>query len=191
MITPWAGRYAGEEELVPGVGEPRQAPVDAVGVGGGVGLLLRRQQLPLSERVHRRVRVLPELRHRRDPDERHRQPHRPDHALLLREQPPVRADRQPPRRVRHRHRLHRALDPVRVAPVLTPVAITRVIGENPRRGTAADLPHVVGGRAHEEHHRLLGIHVPAHPLRPRPQHSPVGYGPIDLAVLRSSPVATE
>ncbi|RWW66327.1 hypothetical protein BHE74_00026304 [Ensete ventricosum] len=132
----WLIRYRGKwrHPLTCGVGKAGETPVDAVGVVGGVGLLLRGQQLPLPERVHRRVRVLPELRHRRDTHERHRQPHRPDDPLLLREQPPVRADRHPPRRVRHWHRLHRALDPVRVAPVLTPVAITRVTGEKPGGG---------------------------------------------------------
>jgi hypothetical protein len=45
----------GVDEVVPCVGE---APVDAVGVVVGVGLLLRREQLPLAERVHGRVGVL-------------------------------------------------------------------------------------------------------------------------------------
>ena len=45
------GHDAGVEELVPGVGQARQAPVDAVGVRLGVRLLLRREQLPLPERV--------------------------------------------------------------------------------------------------------------------------------------------
>ena len=48
----------GEEELIPSVLKPRQAPVDAVGIAHRIGQLLRRQWLPLLL-VDRRVGVLP------------------------------------------------------------------------------------------------------------------------------------
>ena len=83
------------EEVVPGVGEAREAPVDAVGVGLGVGLLLRGEQLPLPQRVHRGVRVLADLRQRSYVDEVHRYLlHRPCHALSSREEIPIRAHLQ-------------------------------------------------------------------------------------------------
>nr|CAB3501135.1 unnamed protein product [Digitaria exilis] len=66
---PGAGGDARVEELVPCVGQAREAPVDAVGVGLWVGLLLRGEELPLPERVHGGVRVLAELRERGDVDE--------------------------------------------------------------------------------------------------------------------------
>ncbi|BAT03358.1 Os07g0693500 [Oryza sativa Japonica Group] len=91
------GDDVGVEEVVPGVGEAREAPVDAVGVGARVGLLLRGQQLALPQRVHRRVRVLAKLRQRRDVHESHAHPpHRPQHTARHPVQPPVRPDVQPP-----------------------------------------------------------------------------------------------
>lgn len=95
--------------------------MDAVGVRLGVGLLLGGEQLPLPERVHRRVRILAELRQRRDVDEVHRHPaERLEHLLRPGVQPPVRAHVQRRRPVRDRQRLHRALDPSVVSPRLRP-----------------------------------------------------------------------
>lgn len=120
-----AGDDAGVEELVPRVGQARQAPVDAVGVRLGVGLLLRREQLPLPERVHRRVRVLAELRQRRDVHEVHRHaPERLEHVLGARVEAPVRAHVQRRAPVGDRQRLHCALDAALVAPCLRPVLLT-------------------------------------------------------------------
>jgi len=118
---PWAGRDAGVEELVPGVGQAREAPVDAVGVRLGVRLLLRGEQLPLPERVHRGVRVLAQLRQRGDVDEVDGDAaQRREHLPRTRVEAPVRAHVQRRAAVRDRQRLHRALDPALVAPRLRP-----------------------------------------------------------------------
>lgn len=49
-------------ELVPRVGQAGQTPVDTIGVGGGVGLLLGGQHLPLPDCVDGGVGVFPVLR---------------------------------------------------------------------------------------------------------------------------------
>jgi hypothetical protein len=92
--------------------------VDAVGVLLGVGLLLRREQLPLPERVHRRVRVLAQLRQGGDVNEvdGHAVEVARQHTLRSAVQPPIRPDVQRRRTVQDRLRLHRALDPARVTP---------------------------------------------------------------------------
>ncbi|GJN08180.1 hypothetical protein PR202_ga26073 [Eleusine coracana subsp. coracana] len=118
---PRAGCDARVEELVPRVGQAGQAPVDAVGVGLGVGLLLGREQLPLAERVHGGVRVLAQLRQRGDVDEVDGHPaHRREHLLRAGVEAPVRAHVQRRAAVRDRQRLHRALDAALVAPRLRP-----------------------------------------------------------------------
>lgn len=40
------------DKLVPGVGQAGQTPVDAIGVGGGIGLLLGGQHLALTDGVN-------------------------------------------------------------------------------------------------------------------------------------------
>jgi hypothetical protein len=67
----------GVEELVPGVREPGEAPVAAVHGAAGVGALRRREVAA----VHRRVRVLPHRRQRRDVEEPDGAPHAPQHGL--------------------------------------------------------------------------------------------------------------
>jgi hypothetical protein len=125
---PRAGRDARVDELVPGVGQAGQAPVDAVGVGLGVGLLLGREQLALAERVHRGVRVLAQLRQRGDVDEVDGDAaQRREHLLRAGVEAPVRAHVQRRAAVRDRQRLHRALDAARVAPGLRPARYIRFI----------------------------------------------------------------
>ena len=69
--------------------------MDAIRKLPRVRLLLRRQQLPLPQRVHRGVRVLADLRHRSYVDEVHRYLlHRPRQALSSREEIPIRAHLQ-------------------------------------------------------------------------------------------------
>ena len=108
----------GVDEVVPGVGEAREAPVDAVGVGLGVRLLLRGEQLPLAQRVHGGVGVLAQLGEAGDVHEVHghavevARQHPARHAV----QPPVRADVEGRRPVHDRLRLHGALDAAVVAP---------------------------------------------------------------------------
>lgn len=104
------GDDAGVEEVVPGVWQSGEAPVDAVGVCPGVGLLLPCQELPLPQRVDGGVRVLAELGQRRDVHQVHGDAaHGSQHALRHPVQPPVRADVHPSP-VHDRLRLHRALD---------------------------------------------------------------------------------
>ena len=67
----------GVEELVPGVREAGEAPVAAVHGAPGVGALRRREVAA----VHRRVRVLPQRRQRRDVEETDGAPHAPQHGL--------------------------------------------------------------------------------------------------------------
>jgi hypothetical protein len=132
VVGPWAGCDAGVEELVPGVGQAREAPVDAVGVGLGVGLLLRGEQLPLAQRVHRGVRVLAQLRQRGDVDEVDGHPaQRGQHLPRPRVEAPVRAHVQRRAAVaRDRQRLHGALDPALVAPSLRPAQCTMLLNTN-------------------------------------------------------------
>ena len=56
-------------ELVPGVGQARQAPMDTIGVGGGVGLLVGGQHFALPYGVDGGVGVLPVLGEGGDVDE--------------------------------------------------------------------------------------------------------------------------
>uniref|UniRef100_A0A804PZP8 Uncharacterized protein n=1 Tax=Zea mays TaxID=4577 RepID=A0A804PZP8_MAIZE len=82
-------------KLVPRVRHTGEAPVDAVRELPRVRLLLRRQELPLPQRVHGGVRVLADLRQRSYVDEVHGYLlHRPRHALGGREEVPVRAHLQ-------------------------------------------------------------------------------------------------
>jgi len=131
------------EEVVPGVREAWEAPVDAVGVGLGVGLLLRGEQLPLPQRVHGGVRVLAQLRQARDVHELHRhaaevaRQHPERHAV----QPPVRPDVQPSRPVvADRLRLHSTLDPAVVAPRPRPAMQCNAISCNLQQSASHSLP---------------------------------------------------
>jgi hypothetical protein len=140
------------EEVVPGVGESREAPVDAVGVGLGVGLLLRCEQLPLPQRVHGGVRVLAQLRQPRDVDEVHRhaaevaRQHPARHAV----QAPIRADVQSPRPVvADGLRLHGALD----AAVVTPRPRPAIQNSKPDAGEQTSSQHTrkgLGGEKNKE-----------------------------------------
>lgn len=56
-------------ELVPGVGQAGQTPVDAIGVGSGVGLLVGGQHFALADGVDGGVGVLPVLGEGGDVDE--------------------------------------------------------------------------------------------------------------------------
>ena len=55
------GHDLGVEQAVPDVGHAGEAPVDAVGVGARVGLLLRREDRALPDGVHGGVPVLAPL----------------------------------------------------------------------------------------------------------------------------------
>lgn len=107
------------EYLVPGIGQARQAPVDAIRVMQWIRLLLFGQELTARLGVYRRVRVDPVLRQLSDVEERDRDLHLRDHArdhvhhALIRAAPPVFLPH-------HRLRLVEALDPVLIAPVLAP-----------------------------------------------------------------------
>lgn len=94
--------------------------MDAVRVLERIGLLLRAEDLALSNGVERRVGVLSVLRQRRDVYEVHRHSHRLRHAQRGREESPVGARIHRGRRPHDRGGLHRTLDPVRVVPVRAP-----------------------------------------------------------------------
>jgi hypothetical protein len=119
------GQYPGVEHEVPDVGHAGQAPVDAVGVGGRVGLLLGAQHLPLADGVHGGVAVLAPLRHGGDVEEGDGHPRRrpapAGHVPRLVEHVPVHAQPQRAVPVQQRHRLLGAPDPVWVAPHLRAV----------------------------------------------------------------------
>lgn len=57
MSSSRSGDDTSIEELVPYVGQSWEAPVDAVGIGGGVRLLLGSQHLALPDGVDRSVSV--------------------------------------------------------------------------------------------------------------------------------------
>ena len=101
--------------------------MDAVGVGARVGLLLGAQHLALPDGVHRGVPVLAPLRHGGDVHEGDGHPRRrpPGDVLRLVEHVPVHAQPQRAVPLQQRHRLLGATDPVRVAPHLRAVIITK------------------------------------------------------------------
>lgn len=105
------------EELIPRVGQPREAPVDAVCVSRRVRLLLGGQQLPLPYRVHGGVGVLPELRECRDVVEVDGDLHGPGDLGHCSEQPPVRAHLRRSCRVEDGRGLLRAFYSIGVVPI--------------------------------------------------------------------------
>lgn len=107
--------------------------MDAVGVGAGVGLLLRREDLPLPDGVHGGVPVLAPLRHGGDVHERdgHPRRRRPGDVGRHLEHVPVRPQPYRPAPVEQRHRLLRAPDAIRVSPHLRAVFQNKKISQFP------------------------------------------------------------
>ena len=108
-------------EFIPCVRHAGEAPVDAVCELSWVRLLLRRQQLPLTQGVHGGVGILADLRQRSYIDEVHwNLLHRPRHALCGRKEIPVRAHLQFFRVIDCWLCLGEAFYGVRAAPTFTP-----------------------------------------------------------------------
>ena len=95
--------------------------MDAIGEVDRVGLLLRRQQLPLPDCMNGGVGVLPELRQARDINEINRHLHRLRHVHGDGEDSPVGADLQWGRHVENRVRLFGAFYAIRVVPIQAPI----------------------------------------------------------------------
>ena len=127
------GHYPGVEDEVPDVRDAGEAPVDAVGVGARVGLLLRRQHLALPDGVHGGVPVLAPLRHGGHVDEGdgHPRRRRAGHVGRRVEHVPVRAQPDRPVPVEQRHRLLGAPDPARVPPHLRAAEPRKQIFQKP------------------------------------------------------------
>lgn len=96
--------------------------MDAIRVGLRVSLLLRRQHLALTDRMHRGVRVFPVLREGRDVYEMGVHFHGSGHVVGDDEQPPIRSHVRRGGRVQYRHRLLGTFDAIWVVPVHAPVA---------------------------------------------------------------------
>ncbi|WVZ56587.1 hypothetical protein U9M48_007092 [Paspalum notatum var. saurae] len=135
------------EDLVPRVGHPGHAPVDAVGVGGRVGPLRGGQQLAAGLGVDGDVRVDAVLRELRHVEQRDGHPHPGQHAGHHLHHPPVRA----------------------AAPVSPPLDGPRLVVAPDAAGPAPPVlaPQVRGGDGREEDAGAGGgLDVGVHPVGP-------------------------
>ena len=120
------GNDACVNELIPRVGQARQAPMDAIGVGGGVSLLLRSQHFALTNGINGGMCVFAVLREGGDIEEMDR------HFYCLRyvhrdvEQPTVRPHFQRRRHVQYWHCLFCAFYPLWIVPIQAPIVKNKI-----------------------------------------------------------------